>query len=287
MPNNVYNDASGRYSIKNVTLQTVDSAVRDYFDKKISISVDTEKGRNKVPVIFAAGERWKMIRDNKGLRDENGTLILPVIAIRRTNIDRTPGMRALGQETPFITVSKRIHDKTGNIQNLVNTRKLNGFPQLRKSPVFEYLTIPFPDFAVVFYEIVIWTQYQTQMNEILQKIFYNYEHMDSFVMPVEYDGKKRKGNSYYFVGFRDGTVVPQSNVEEFTNQERIIKYSYTIKVPAYFILDPDDESLAYGRNKSQSSTDDGSKVVFKDQSVTDVKLKESIISLEEFEKLFG
>ena len=287
MPNNVYNDASGRYSIKNVTLETVDSAVRDYFDKKISISVDTEKGRNKVPVIFAAGERWKMIRDNKGLRDENGTLILPVIAIRRTNIDRTPGMRALGQETPFITVSKRIHDKTGNIQNLVNTRKLNGFPQLRKSPVFEYLTIPFPDFAVVFYEIVIWTQYQTQMNEILQKIFYNYEHMDSFVMPVEYDGKKRKGNSYYFVGFRDGTVVPQSNVEEFTNQERIIKYSYTIKVPAYFILDPDDESLAYGRNKSQSSTDDGSKVVFKDQSVTDVKLKESIISLEEFEKLFG
>ena len=287
MPNNVYNDASGRYSIKNVTLQTVDSAVRDYFDKKISISVDTEKGRNKVPVIFAAGERWKMIRDNKGLRDENGTLILPVIAIRRTNIDRTPGMRALGQETPFITISKRIHDKTGNIQNLVNTRKLNGFPQLRKSPVFEYLTIPFPDFAVVFYEIVIWTQYQTQMNEILQKIFYNYEHMDSFVMPVEYDGKKRKGNSYYFVGFRDGTVVPQSNVEEFTNQERIIKYSYTIKVPAYFILDPDDESLAYGRNKSQSSTDDGSKVVFKDQSVTDVKLKESFISLEEFEKLFG
>ena len=287
MPNNVYNDASGRYSIKNVTLETVDSAVRDYFDKKISISVDTEKGRNKVPVIFAAGERWKMIRDNKGLRDENGTLILPVIAIRRTNIDRTPGMRALGQETPFITISKRIHDKTGNIQNLVNTRKLNGFPQLRKSPVFEYLTIPFPDFAVVFYEIVIWTQYQTQMNEILQKIFYNYEHMDSFVMPVEYDGKKRKGNSYYFVGFRDGTVVPQSNVEEFTNQERIIKYSYTIKVPAYFILDPDDESLAYGRNKSQSSTDDGSKVVFKDQSVTDVKLKESIISLEEFEKLFG
>ena len=287
MPNNVYNDASGRYSIKNVTLETVDSAVRDYFDKKISISVDTEKGRNKVPVIFAAGERWKMIRDNKGLRDENGTLILPVIAIRRTNIDRTPGMRALGQETPFITISKRIHDKTGNIQNLVNTRKLNGFPQLRKSPVFEYLTIPFPDFAVVFYEIVIWTQYQTQMNEILQKIFYNYEHMDSFVMPVEYDGKKRKGNSYYFVGFRDGTVVPQSNVEEFTNQERIIKYSYTIKVPAYFILDPDDESLAYGRNKSESSTDDGSKVVFKDQSVTDVKLKESIISLEEFEKLFG
>jgi hypothetical protein len=106
-------------------------------------------------------------------------------------------------------------------------------------------------------------------------------------MPVEYDGHKRKGNSYYFVGFRDGSISPQSNVEEFSAQERIIKYTYTIKVPAYFMLDPKDEALAYGRNKSTSPGDDGSKVVFKYQSTTDVKLKEKVLTLEEFVKLFG
>jgi len=287
MVNNAYNDKKGRYEIKPVTLETTDQAVVDYFDKRLSTTVETERGRVKVPTIFATGERWKLIRDNKGLRDENGTLILPLIAVRRVNIDRTPGMRALGQETPSITIRKEIHAKTGNIQNLMNIRKVRGFPETKKPPVFEYLTIPFPDFATVFYEITIWTQYQTQMNEVLEKIFYNYDHMDSFVMPVEYDGTKRKGNSYYFVGFRDGTVTPQSNVEEFTDKERIIKYTYTIKVPTYLMLDPKDESLAYGKNKSQTSKDDGSKVVYKTQSTMEVKLRETVLSAAEFEKLFG
>lgn len=285
--NNAYNDKKGRYEIKPVTLETVDTAVVDYFDKRLDIHVETERGRNKISTIFATGERWSLIRDNKGLRDENGTLILPLISVRRTMVDRTPGMRSMGQETPFITIKKEIHPKTSNIQNLANTRRISGFPQAKKPPVYEYLTIPFPDFATVYYEIIIWTQYQTQMNEILEKIFYNYDHMDSFVMPVEYDGHKRKGNSYYFVGFRDGNVVPQSNVEEFTDTERIIKYSYSIKVPVYLMLDPKDETLAYGKKKSTSSKDDGSKVVYKSQSTIEVKLKEEVLSAEEFEKLFG
>lgn len=286
--NNSYNDKSGRYSIKPVTIKTVDQSCIDYFDKRLNIHVDsgTDK-RSKVPVIFATGERWALIRDNKGIRDDNGTLILPLISVRRTLIDRTPGEHALGQETPSITIRKQIHSKTANIQNALYARAVRGFPQPKREPVYEYLTIPFPDFANVYYEIVIWAQYQNQMNEILEKIFYNYDHGDSFVMPVEYDGHKRKGNSYYFVGFRDGNVAPQSNVEEFSDQERIIKYLYTIKVPAYFMFDPKDETLAYGRKKSTSKDDDGSKVVYKLQSTNELKVKETILSVEDFEKLFS
>lgn len=287
MANNAYNDKTGVYEIKPITLRTADQAVLDYFEKKLSITVDTERGRVKVPAIFATGERWKLIRDNKGLRDENGTLILPLISVRRVNIDRTPGSSALGQETPYITVRREIHPKTGNMQSLLERRRLNGFPKTKKEPVYEFLTIPFPDSSTIYYEIAIWTQYQNQMNEILEKIFYNYEHMDSFVLPVEYDGNKRKGNSYYFVGFRDGSVTPQSNVEEFTDQERIIRYTYTIKVPVRLMLDPKDEALSYGINKSETSKDDGSKVVFKRQNATEVKLEEKTLTLEEFEKLFG
>jgi hypothetical protein len=287
MVNNAFEDKNGRYSVKPVTLETVDQAVVDYFDKELSITTDTDKGRTKIPIIFASGERWKLIRDNKGLRDENGTLILPLIAISRTNVDRTPGMRSMGQETPYIMVKKDIHPKTSNIQNLIDSRRESGFPEAKRDAVYEYITIPFPDFATLYYEIKIWTQYQTQMNEVLEKIFYNYDHMDSFVIPVEYDGKKRKGTGYYFVGFRDGSVVPQANVEEFTNQERIIRYNYSIKVPVYLMLDPKDETLAYGRRRGNSKVDDGGKVIFKSQSSTETKLTENILSLEEFAKLFG
>jgi hypothetical protein len=297
MAQNFYKDKSGRYEISTVTIETVDQAVVDYFDKKLNIHVDTERGRSKVPIMYASGERWKLIRKNK-FRDENGTLILPLISARRTDMDRTPGFGGMAQEVPEVTISSTIHSKTGNIQNLLKTRQANKHfpsaegPKASSAIVREYLTIPFPDFFTVYYEINIWTQYQSQMNDILERIFYKYEHMDSFVMPVDYDGKLPKGNSYYFVGFREGNVTPQSNIEDFTDQERIIKYSYTIKTPVYLILDPKDEALAYEIGEAYKEGeyvegDQGKKVVYKKQNAVNIKLNEETLTLEEFEKLFG
>ena len=146
----------------------------------------------------------------------------------------------------------------------------------------EYFTIPFPDFCTIFYEISIWTQFEQQMNEILEKIFYSYEYiLDSFVLPIEYDGREPKGNSGYFVGFREGDVSPQSNVEEFTDQERIIKTLYMIKVATYLILDPKDEALSYGRDEK------GKKVLYRQQSANDISIKEQILTMEEYEELYG
>jgi hypothetical protein len=286
--NNRYNDKKGRYEIKTTTIETLDQAVFDYFDKKLSIRVDTEDGRKKVQIIYATGERWKLIRKNN-FRDENGTLILPLISIRRSDIDRTPGFGGMAQETPEITISSVVHPKTSVFQNALEARRDKGFfsASPKDKVVREYLTLPFPDFATVHYEISIWTQYQTQMNEILERIWYAYEHMDSFVMPVEYDGNKAKGNSYYFVGFREGNVTPQENTQDFTDQERILKYVYNIKTPGYFMMDPKDEALAYGREEGRHPGSDGKKVVHKSQNSIDVELKEQTLSIEEFKKLFG
>jgi len=279
--NNLYDDKKGRYEIDTVTIETVDQAVYDYFDKKIVPTVETERGRNRVEVVFVGGERWKLIRKTK-FRDKNGTLILPLISIERTDIDRTRGFGGMAQETPEITISKRIHSKTGNIQKLLKTRRINGFPEARKDKVvYETLTLPFPDFCQIYYEITIWTQFRTQMNEILEKIFYNYNHLDSFVMPVNYDGKNPKGEGYYFVGFREGNVTPQENTKDFTDQERILKSIYIIKTPVYLMLDPKDETLSYGRDR------EGKKVVYKQQSSLKTSFKEEVLTLEEFEKLYG
>jgi hypothetical protein len=283
--NNKHDDKKGRYDIKPVTIETVDQAVFDYFDKSLAIQVDVERGRKKIPVTWSTGERWKLIRKNK-FRDENGTLILPLISIRRTDIDRTPGFGGLGQETPFITIRKEIHPKTGNMMNMITSRKIRGFPDTKVEPVYEIKTIPYPDFCTVFYEISIWTQYETQMNEGLEKIFYKYDHRDSFVIPVEYDGNLPKGTGYYFVGFRDANVTPQSNTEDFTDQERIIKYTYVIKTPAYLILDPKDEPLSYGKDR-ESPDSTGKAVVFEEQSANKIKLDEQVWTVEEFKKLFG
>jgi len=60
MSNNFFDDKKGSYQIPLVTLETIDGTVKKYFDEKLNITVDTERGRKKASVIFASGERWKM-----------------------------------------------------------------------------------------------------------------------------------------------------------------------------------------------------------------------------------
>lgn len=288
MANNAFDEKTGRYDIDTVTIRTVDQAVVDYFDKKIAISVDGgEETRNKVPIIFASPERWKAVREGDGYRDDNGTLILPLISVRRANMERTRGFGGMASEQPFITVSKKVSNRTRYDQNLLAAReKNNGFPEPGKNEaiVYEYLTIPFPDFFTVYYDITIWVQYQSQMNEILEKIFYSYDLLDSFTMPVDYDRTMPdRGHGYYFVGFRDQDVVPQSNVEEFTDQERIIKYSYTIKVPVYLILAPPDDPLAYGFDKGTFGAT-GAPVVYQQQSAFQILLNETLADFDKTKK---
>ena len=179
------------------------------------------------------------------------------------------------REVPYVTVKKNIHAKTSNIQNLIDQRVRSNFPQKKVIPVEEYLTIPFPDFCTIYYEITIWSQYQTQMSEILEKIFYNYDYLDSFAMHTEY--KDGVGSGYRFVGYRDGNVTPKSNIEEFSAEERVLKYTYNIKVPVYLMLDPKDETLAYDRNKTEGRKDKNTKIIHKSQNVVAIKLKESIV----------
>jgi len=284
MANNRYEDKKGRYEFSPVTLETVDGAVFDYFDKKLAPTVaGTDKNdlRTKVQIYFSGHERWKIVREN-GFRDKNGTLVLPIVSLKRTDINRERGFGGMAQEDKTITVSKVVHPKSSNIRNLTRTKSLLGMPEKDKGPVIETLTIPFPDFCNINYEVTLWSQYQADMNEVLEKIFYKFEHLDSFVIPVDYDGNRpSEPLGMYFMGFRQGDIVKESNDDDYTDQERIIRYSYTIRVPAYLMLDPKDEALSYGRDEN------GKKILYKQQNVIDVKLKETVLSAEEFYKLYG
>lgn len=65
-------------------LKEVDKAFLSWWDSKLNLHTTTKDGtKKKVPVIFVAPERWSVARES-GIRDDNGTLILPIIAISRT-----------------------------------------------------------------------------------------------------------------------------------------------------------------------------------------------------------
>lgn len=237
--------------IETVGLEKFDQCVKDWLDRTVDAHVDFPNGeRRKVPIVFAAGERAITSRQRKGMRDKNGVLILPIISVRRTGIDPQPNMQALGTEVPNMVVAKRLTPKTSDMQNLNRLRD----PSLRtptKPIVYEVTTIPFPDRNILNYELVIHTQYITQMNSIIEKLFHELDIQKSFVMPFQNDHRhapsgdafeKRKPlDDSYAVGFFEETFGDSSNFEEFTDQERIVKYSTNFRVPGTLQLDPEGE----------------------------------------------
>lgn len=234
-----------------VRLEDIDGAVHDWLDRTVDAHVESpNEDRMKVPVIFAAGERWVTSRERRGIRDANGVLILPMMTIRRTAINPDPSKNALGIETPNLQFSRLISPKTNDLQNLNVPR----IPSLRSpNPViYEVTTIPFPDSSIMTYELMIQTQFISQMNTVIEKLLYVLDLRKSFVAPI--------GNHHrhpligddpfdarpplkvpYVVGFFEDSVGSSDNFEEFTDQERIIKWSTTLTVPAVLQLDPEGE----------------------------------------------
>lgn len=278
MPNNRWNDKTGRYPIATVDFRTVDQAVQDYFVKRVKLSVDGPNARHNVPVVFAGAERWNSKQKDNPLRDENGTLILPILSLRRTDVARDKGFNGLATEQSNITIAKKLANKTSVYTQLVQQRIKNGFPVPKESgQVYEHFSIPFPDSCTMFYEITAWSQYQSQMNEIMEQIVYAYDYNDSFVMPVDYTKDVRKKNGYYFVAFNDGNFSYDSNFQEMTGTERIIRYTFRIKVPVYLMLNPKNEPTAYGFDKGGKNSDNRP-VVYKYEGATQITVSERTVN---------
>lgn len=278
---NKYDEARQEVEFDPITIETVDRAVRDWFDRTVDAHSETPtEERRKVPVIFSSGERYAIKR--KGVRDKNGVLILPLISVRRTGMDADPTMQALGTQTGNLTIAKRIDPKTNQLKNNIQAVSKSGIPVYAPGPgaVYEVASIPFPDRNIFNYELVIQTSYTKQMNQVVEKLFRELDIRKTFVAAIENEGRhslngeefedRKPFKGGYFVGFFDGAMSDQSNFEEFTDQERIVRYSTSFRVPANLTLDPEGEKPAVKITKTAYT----------------VGFKERLVSREEFKKLF-
>lgn len=244
----------------NVTIESVDRAIRDWFDKSVDARVDSPNGLHKVPVYFSSGERWAVGRTKQGFRDENGVLILPVISLRRVSIDPDPAMTSLACQVPSIQFARRVDPKTSDVRN-----------QGYKGSVYDVYTIPFPNGVIAEYQLVVQTQFISQMNQILEKLWKTLDILKQFLAPINNDGRQQTPRDLqeqnvktlikypYVVGFLDSAAADGGNFEEFTDQERIVKYQTDIKVP--FVLQTEPE----GQGSSVKVERTAYKVVLRDE----------------------
>lgn len=226
--------------VPSVGIEEIDRAVFSYF-KDLGISMEVQGSQRKVPVIFATGERWSIMRNKEPILDKKGTLILPQISLRRMDIERSNETAIAGSDQPLVIKkkisSKNVHYKNiknynqlANQSNVANSRravKTKGIDDYLKNRdnIYEIYVIPFPQTFVIHYELVIWTQYNTEMNDIIEHIFGSFYHRSVF------PAKSDKG--FYFTCIADESMSNQSNFEDFSESERMIRYSMNFKTVGY------------------------------------------------------
>ena len=225
-PSNVHQKS---IEFDDVTLFSIDKAVYDWFNTKHATNI---RGR-KVPVTFGSWERFAQMQDNKyddnlnRMRDPSGMLILPMVSIRRGdvtyNTERFVFQQADG--APRIKISERVAMSNFDADRRVPFDGPHMYSADRRrsdAPVMEIATVPYPDFVTIPYTITFWASYVRHANYFNDKIWQN-----AYPTDLTYKG-------YYFYAFID-SGTNENNEENYTDEERIIRSSFTMTVDGYLL----------------------------------------------------
>lgn len=194
-----------------VTLEFINDTIMDYFQNTIKPNIDDNGNIRSVEVLYGTGERWANVRQFGALRDPmNQKLLTPLIMLRRTNVTRSQPMNP-NNKYLYTTMdngwnARNVYDKFAVLNSITPSR------QLRK--------VMIPDYMELTYEVVLWTEYQEQMDRLIEQINIEAE---------EFWGKR---NNFKF----------RVNINEFVSQadlpasqDRIIRTTFQMKVNAYLI----------------------------------------------------
>jgi len=254
------------------TLLDIDQSVKKLFNETIKFPTKYLKGINKIAslnkpeVKVAGGDRFALAKKVTPLRGQDGTLILPSIAIRRTNINHSLGTqnsRSLNSATGEIVIKVGLdEEKDPFYQNLIN--KI-GLKSIRTSPssqrkqsknkndlsirqgslldpktnnnLVEFLVMPAPTFVDISYEVVLWTENVNSMNILLQSILAAKLPLDNgFVLTTD--------AGYWFCAYLGDEISMEDNFDDYSENEKIVKTKLQLTVKAY-LLSSNDETNMY------------------------------------------
>jgi len=217
--------------IKNpsVTLMDMDSAITFYFENVIQPSVKDNGENVKVPIMYASPERWKAIQRDGFMRDKKRQTITPVIAYRRTSVekDETLPQDKLDANNPnlFYTFEKKFSQEN---------RYDNFSTQIGNVPQKEYYNVTFPDYVTLSYDFIIWTSYIEQMNKIVERVVYSdgaywgdpdkmrfRSSVDTFTDATEISDVERLVRTNFSVTMR-GYLLPEGNFDHRSTTQKFL-----------------------------------------------------------------
>lgn len=250
------------------SLLDIDQSVKKLFEESLKFPSSYFKGVNKKynlakPIVkLAGGDKFALAKKLAPLRTDNGSLILPSISIRRTNINHSlqvQNSKAISSATGEVVVKLGLDSsKDPFLQNLLNKTGLLNRPSMTATSTrkqkrnrkdlsiqqgslldpktnlntYEYLVIPSPTFVELTYEIVLWTEDIAAMNCLIQTILSSKLPMDSgFVLTTD--------AGYWFMSYLGESISMEDNFDDYTEQEKIVKTKLDLTVKAFLLSSND------------------------------------------------
>jgi hypothetical protein len=231
------------------TIETIDTGLYEWVDNTLDLHTSTNKGIYKVPVLWLGSERVFQVKNDQRIRDKVGKLILPLTTINRGSMTKDPNFKGIfqanlneqndyrGGATP---AAREINqEKTRNFQNNIKNRLTDGVQQTGKLDgnseiVYDTYNTPIPVYVSITYTITLRTEYQQQMNDLLQPFITTTGQINSFVF-------SKDGHRYE--GFIQQDYTMNNNTTNIGEDERMFETKVDIKVLGYLIGE------GYNRNR--------------------------------------
>lgn len=199
-----------------IGFEDIDAAVLYYFDNVIKPSVMENGDRVKVPVVYANPERWKSAQADGGMRDKDGKILFPVVAVKKDNIEKVRSITSKvdgNNANNFYMFEQRYTEKNrySNFNALTN-----------RMPVKQYGIVVVPDYYKITYSCAVYVNYVEDLNKILEAILYASD---------SYWGDPKR---FTFMARIDNTPITQ---EVNTGENRKIYSQFNITLNGHVIPD--------------------------------------------------
>ena len=239
---------SATYSLSEIgmlssTLEDIDFSIVEWLKNDLELSALTNTGFKRTPVLWQAPERSFQIKNKRDLRDNNDAVILPVVSVERTSVTKDPNRKGSfqahlysnkhdGRAGRFVIAQRIVPDKTRNFAVAAGTRTNSGgnpqkyYPRVNKKVVIQTLSIPIPVYVNIDYKIVLKTEYQQQMNDLVAPFMTRTGQINSFVLTR---------NNHRYEAFIQQNFSQNNNVATLGEDIRMFTTEITINVLGYLI----------------------------------------------------
>jgi hypothetical protein len=238
-------------NVKPSTIENIDTGFYNWVKDFVNISLNTNDGYKKVPVLWLGAERAFQVKSNQLTRDSAGKLIMPLITVHRDSISKDPGFKGtfqahyeetnIGAGGGSIIVYQEINqEKTNNFENSEKSKILKtpnasstdrpAFKTVRRTVYNNYMA-PVPTYITVMYSVTLRSEYQQQMNDLMTPFIVTTGQINGFIFSNE---------GWSYEGFIQQDFAETKNLDNMAEEERMFETKVQVKVSGYLLGDPNN-----------------------------------------------